>query len=82
MLIVQLMDLVTQDRAGTIQRICEFLGVSMDPAMLTWFDENVTADAAHQDRWRRQFDRKTVERLDKRYAEAVERLRAAGVQVS
>jgi hypothetical protein len=82
MLIVQLMDLVAHDRAGTMQRICEFLNVPVDPAMLRWFDDNVTADAAHPDRWRRQFDRKTADRLDKRYAEAVERLRAAGVQVS
>ncbi len=82
MLIVQLMDLVAHDRVGTMQQLCDFLGVPVAPAMLTWFDENVTADAAHPDRWRRQFDRKTADRLDKRYAEAVERLRAAGVQVS
>lgn len=82
MLIVQLMDLVAQDRVGTMQRICDFLGVPVDQGMLAWFDENVTADAAHPDRWRRQFDRKTADRLDKRYAEAVARLREAGVQVS
>jgi len=81
MLIVQLMDLVAQDRAGTLQRICEFLNVPVDAGMAAWFDENVTADAAHPDRWRRQFDRKTADRLDKRYAQAVQRLRAEGVQV-
>ena len=80
MLIVQLMDLVSEDRGGTIQRICDFLGLPVDAGMVAWFDDNVTAVAAHPDRWRRQFDRKTADRLDKRYAEAVERLRAAGVQ--
>lgn len=81
MLIVQLMDLVAKDRAGALQRICEFLGLAVDAEMVAWFDDNVTADAAHPDRWRRQFDRKTADRLDKRYAEAVQRLRAQGVQV-
>lgn len=79
MLIVQLMDLVAQDRMGTLQRICDFLGLPVDQSMIAWFDANVTADAAHPERWRRQFDRKTADRLDKRYAEAVDRLGAAGI---
>jgi hypothetical protein len=80
-LVIELMDLVTRDRQGTLALICGHLDVPVDAAMVDWFDANVTADGAHPGRWRRDFDEETARRIDEAYAEAAERLRAAGVDV-
>jgi hypothetical protein len=80
-LTVELMELVITDRAGALERICQHVGVPVDPGMVSWFDENVTADGAHPGRWRRDFDADTCARIDEEYAEIVDRLAAAGVRV-
>ena len=78
---IQLMDLVVNDRPGTLARLCGFLGVPVDAGMVEWFDENVTADGAHPGRWRRDFDPDTGARIDEAYDAICGRLRAAGVAV-
>jgi hypothetical protein len=78
---IELMDLVTRDREGTLARLCEAIGVPVDPGMVEWFDANVTAGGAHPDRWRRDFDADTCARIDAHYALAVERLAEHGVDV-
>ncbi len=80
-LTIELMDLVVNDRAGTLQRLCGFLGVNVDDGMVEWFDANVTPDGAHPGRWRQDFDAETCQRIDATYDAAVERLRASGVTV-
>jgi hypothetical protein len=80
-LIIELMDLVVRDRASTLERLCEFVGVPVDSGMVDWFDENVTSGGMHPDRWRRDFDEETCRRIDARYAEACERLQAADVAI-
>ena len=37
------MDLVVNDRAGTLERLCSAVGVPVDAGMVEWFDANVTA---------------------------------------
>ena len=80
-LTIELMDLVVNDRAGTLERLCDGIGISVDPGMVAWFDANVTADGAHPGRWRRDFDEETCALIDDRYALAVERLTALGVDI-
>ena len=78
---IELMDLVVRDREATLGRLCDFVGVPVDPGMVTWFDENVTSDGMHPGRWRRDFDDDTCARIDAHYAQACERLGDAGVDI-
>ena len=78
---IQLMDLVVNDRQGTLERLCSAVGVPVDAAMVEWFDANVTANGAHPGRWRRDFDEDTCARIDAHYADAVGRLTALGVDI-
>jgi hypothetical protein len=77
----ELMDLVVRDRQGTLARLCEFIGVPVDPGMVAWFDANVTSDGMHPGRWRRDFDDQTCARIDEHYAAACARLAAVGVAI-
>lgn len=78
---VDLVDLVINNRVATLQKICEAIDVPLAPAMVEWFDANVTEQAAHGGRWRRDFDADTCERLDRAYAATRDRLTAAGVRI-
>lgn len=78
---VDLVDLVINDRTATLQKICQAIDVPLAPAMVEWFDANVTEQAAHGGRWRRDFDADTCDRLDRAYAAVCDRLMAAGVRI-
>lgn len=80
-LTLELMDLVVRDREGSLTHLCDFLEVPVDPAMVQWFDSDVTADGAHPGRWRRDFDEATCQAVDARYGEITERLRSEGVTI-
>ena len=80
-LTVDMLDLVDRDRDQTLTRICEFLDITVDPGMKAWFEENVSAEAAHVGRWRGQFDAETTRLIDATYAQMVERLAAAGARI-
>jgi hypothetical protein len=80
-LTIELMDLVVRDRTATVARLCDFVGVEVDPHMITWFDEQVTADGMHPGRWRADFDAEMTARLESQYEKACERLTAAGVAI-
>lgn len=78
---VDLVDLVHSARDESVARICSAIGVDVDPVMLAWFNENVTPDASHQGRWRRDFDADTVAQVDEAYGHACERLISEGVRI-
>jgi hypothetical protein len=78
---VDLVDLVINERIGTLQRMCQAIDVPLAPAMVEWFDENVTEQAAHGGRWRRDFDAATCDRLDEAYSIGCRRLSEAGVRI-
>ena len=80
-LTLALMDLVVTARRESLERLCDHVGVVVDPDMVAWFDEHVTPAGAHPGRWRRDFDDETCQRIDRHYAEACERLRAGGVDI-
>lgn len=78
---VDLVDLVEWSRQETVERICTAIGVDVDPAMMTWFDENVTIAGAHQGRWRSDFDADMCAQIDAAYVQSCERLAGAGVRI-
>jgi len=80
-IIVDMLDLVDRERETTLQHICDFLNVPVDPGMKAWFDETVNAENAHVGRWRTQFDSETTMEIDRVYGEMVEQLRDQGVQI-
>lgn len=80
-LTIELDDLVVRDREATLARLCAFVGVPVDPGMVSWFDVNVTPDGMHPGRWRRDFDADTCRRIDQKYAEICGRLVRRGVVI-
>jgi hypothetical protein len=78
---IELMDLVVDDRAGTLERLCTAVGVPVDSSMVDWFDAHVTAEGAHPGRWRKDFEPETCRRIDEHYGLAVERLTQQGVDI-
>lgn len=78
---VDLVDLVINDRTATLQKICQVIDVPLAPAMVEWFDANVTEQAAHGGRWRRDFDAALCERIDEAYRAACTKLMEAGVRI-
>jgi len=80
-IVVDMLDLVDRDRDSTLQRICDFIDVPVDPGMKAWFDETVNAENANVGRWRTQFDAETTKEINRQYGEMVERLAAQGVQI-
>jgi hypothetical protein len=80
-LTLELVDLVVNDREGTLERLCTFLEVPVDAGMGDWFDANVTAAGMHPGRWRQDFDDDTCRRIDAAYEQSVARLSAAGVDI-
>lgn len=80
-LVLDLLDLVVRDRQASLTRLLDFIGVLPDDALQAWFDNQMSADAAHVGRWRSGFDPDTTARIDSAYAEIIERLAAQGVQI-
>jgi len=78
---IDLVDLVDRDRSGSLARVCAAVGVEEDPAMVAWFQENVTASGAHHQRWRSDFEPDVCEQIDERYSTITERLREHGVRI-
>ncbi len=78
---IELIDLVERDRMGSLERLCSFVGVDVDPQMRAWFDERMSAGNAHVGRWRAQFDDRTAGRIDEHYEQICTRLAAEGVRI-
>jgi hypothetical protein len=79
--VMDLADLVRNDRMGTLHALMNFLDAEPAPEMLTWFDEEMSADSAHIGRWRLDFDAQTVQQIDEQYQRIVEQLRSEGVRI-
>lgn len=80
-LTIDMLNLVKYEREESLGRVCEFLNISQDPAMLAWFNENVLADKSHAGRWRSQFPESTAKRIDTHYSRLVKRLKREGVPI-
>ena len=76
-----LLDLVVADRGGSLQTVCDFIGVPVAPEMVDWFDQNVSPEQMHPGRWRSQFDAQVTARVDEQYSAACGRLIGHGVPI-
>jgi len=78
---IELADLVEHDRDGTLTTVLDFIGIADDADMRAWFDAHVNPAQAHGGRWRTDFDPRTADEIDARYAVICERLSAEGVRL-
>lgn len=75
---VSLDDLVAGDRERTYDGLREFADIDDDPEMRRFFDEEMNAGAANQDRWRQGLSGQQQAELEREYEETLTRLEAEG----
>ena len=80
-LTVRLEDLVVRDRDATYERIRKAVELDPQPAMRTFFDDEMTPDNGHFGRWRDQVADADVDRFVDRYRMHLEALRERFGQV-
>ncbi|MCF8527281.1 MAG: sulfotransferase [Candidatus Nanopelagicales bacterium] len=80
-LTVDMLDMVQNAREESLEQVCSFLNIPLDPGMMEWFADNVSVDRAHVGRWRTQFDGETTEKINALYASIVADLRSKGVRI-
>lgn len=78
LLTISLDDLVAGDREGVYAQLREFTGLDDDPAMRGFFDGEMSADAAHKDRWREGLSPERQAGLAREYGRVLERLEREG----
>ena len=76
--VISLDELVWSDREGAYAELLEFLGVADEPAMRAYFEAEMSADAAHRDRWREGLDAESQAEIVRRYEAQLDRLDAEG----
>jgi hypothetical protein len=72
--VISLDELVWSDRDRAYAELCEFLGVADEPAMRAFFDAEMSADAAHRERWRKGLTDAEQAEIVRLYEAALERL--------
>jgi hypothetical protein len=70
--------LVWGDRDRAYGDLLGFLGLPDEPAMREFFDTQVSADAAHRERWREEISEADQEAIRERYEAALAQLEAEG----
>jgi len=78
LLCVSLDDLVAGDREGVFAEIREFTGLDDQPEMRRFFDEEMSADAAHTERWREGLTPERQAGLVREYEKTLDRLEREG----
>jgi hypothetical protein len=76
--VISLDELVQSDREGAYAELREFLGVEDEPAMREFFETEMSADAAHRERWRKGLDEAEQDRITGIYEDALARLEREG----
>lgn len=79
MLTLELERLVARDRACSYARLVEFLEVGDDESMRGFFDERISAAAAHFGRWRERVSPQVAGQIDQRHGELLEALGREGI---
>jgi len=77
-LTLSLDDLVHGERERSYASLLEFLGIADEPAMRGFFEQEVSADAAHRERWRQGLDEAAQAEVTSLYADTLARLEADG----
>jgi hypothetical protein len=76
--VISLDELVQSDREGAYGELLGFLGIEDEPAMRDFFESEMSADAAHRERWRKGLDEGEQERITDHYERTLERLEREG----
>jgi hypothetical protein len=76
--VISLDELVWSDREAAYAELCEFLGVADEPAMREFFEQEMNADAAHRERWRKGLSDAEQAEIVGLYEQALDRLEAEG----
>ncbi len=76
--VVMLDDLVGPERERVYGELLEFLGLRDEARLRSWFEAQVTPEAAHSGRWRLQLGALGRRRVQRRYERAVTTLEAEG----
>lgn len=76
--VISLDELVWSDREAAYAELCEFLGVADEPAMREFFEQEMNADAAHRERWRKGLSDGDQAEIVGLYEQALDRLEAEG----
>lgn len=78
LLCVSLDDLVAGDREGVYRQILEFTGLEEEPGMRDFFDNEMSAGAAHKERWREGLTEQRQADLVREYEKTLDRLEREG----
>lgn len=78
LLTVSLDDLVAGDREGVLAQILEFTGLEPEPELRRFFDEEMSASAAHKERWREGLSEQRQAELVREYEKTLDRLEREG----
>lgn len=76
--VVSLDELVHSDREAAYAGLCAFLGVGDEPAMREFFEAEMSAGAAHRERWREGLSEAEQAEVVRRYEATLERLEVEG----
>jgi Sulfotransferase family len=76
--VISLDELVHSDREGAYAELCGFLGIADEPAMREFFESEMSASAAHRERWRKGLDEVAQERVIELYEQTLARLESEG----
>jgi sulfotransferase family protein len=77
---ISLDELVWGDRERAYGDLCGFLELSDEPAMREFFSSQMSADAAHRERWREEISEPDQEVISRRYEAALAQLAADDYQ--
>jgi hypothetical protein len=78
LLTVSLDELVDGDRESVYSQLLEFLAIDDEPAMRAFFDEEMSASAAHKERWREGLTPEGQAALVREYENTLDRLEREG----
>jgi len=73
-LTVSLDELVDGDREQVYEQLLDFLGLESEPAMREFFEEEMSASAAHRERWREGLEPEQQAALVREYEKTLDRL--------
>ena len=71
-------DLFVRDRERSFERLLEFVGLSPDPAIVRFFEEETPAGKAHAGRWRKDVPAESVAAFEAHHARRASALQARG----
>jgi hypothetical protein len=78
LLTISLDELVDGDREAVYAQVLDFLGLEDEPEMRRFFDEEMSASAAHKERWRDGLTPEGQAALVREYEKTLDRLEREG----